>query len=205
MCDTSDDNVKIFKSITWAYRPCIATFKHLRSVITIDVGFLLGRYKGRLLMACGYDAENKFFPLAFEIVNEENMENWNWFMLWVRNEVIQSNMKICVISDHHKRIKRVFQQPHLGWSIERGEAVHRYCMQYIAENLYKKAKKSRKKEDNLRDDFRRRLVNKKKPRCFIEVWRMLRKSNKKTYNFFKNIERKLENDDKECPNFISCA
>jgi hypothetical protein len=31
-------------------------------------------------MACGYDAENKFIPLAFEIVKAENVDNWGWFM-----------------------------------------------------------------------------------------------------------------------------
>jgi hypothetical protein len=75
-CNTSDDNVKIFKSIVWAYGPCIAIFKHLKHVITIDVGFLSGRYKSRLLMACGYDTENKLIPLAFGIVDAENMNNW---------------------------------------------------------------------------------------------------------------------------------
>jgi MULE transposase domain len=79
-CDTSDDNVKIFKFIAWAYGPCIAAFKHLRSVITIDAGFLSGCYKGRLLMACGYDANNKLIPLAFGIVDAENVKNWGWFM-----------------------------------------------------------------------------------------------------------------------------
>jgi hypothetical protein len=74
-CDTSDNNVKMLKSIVWAYGPCIAVFKHLRPVITIDAGFLSGRYKGRLLMACGYDAENKVIPLAFRIVNAENVDN----------------------------------------------------------------------------------------------------------------------------------
>jgi hypothetical protein len=56
-------------------------------------------------------------------------------------------------------------------------------MQHVAENLYKEAEKSEKKEDNLRDDFRKRLVNKKKPRRFVERWGILRKSNKKTYDF----------------------
>jgi hypothetical protein len=70
-CDTSDDNVKIFKSIAWTYGPCIAVFKHLRLVIIIDAGFLLGRYKDRLLMMCEYDAGNKLLPLAFRIVNKE--------------------------------------------------------------------------------------------------------------------------------------
>jgi hypothetical protein len=71
MFDTSDDNKKKIKSIDWAYRSCIAAFKHLRPIIIIDVAFLLGHYRGRLLMACEYDAENKLLPLAFEIVNEE--------------------------------------------------------------------------------------------------------------------------------------
>jgi MULE transposase domain len=104
-CDTSDNNVKMFKSIVWAYGPCIAAFKYLRPVIIIDAGFLSGRYKVRLLMSCGYDAENKVIPLAFGIVNAENVDDWGWIMRWVRNEVIQSNMKICVISDRHRGIK----------------------------------------------------------------------------------------------------
>jgi hypothetical protein len=33
----------------------------------------------------------------------------------------------------------------------------------------------------------------------------LRRSNKKTYDFFKKIRRRLENDDKERPNFVSWA
>jgi MULE transposase domain len=111
---TSYDNVKIFKSIAWAYGPYIIAFKHLRPVITIDTGFLSGRYKDRLLMTCGYDAENKLLPLAFGIVDEENVDNWGWFMRWVHNEVIQTNMKICVISDRHSGIKGVFQRPHFA-------------------------------------------------------------------------------------------
>jgi hypothetical protein len=65
-------------------------------------------------------------------------------------------------------------------------------MQHVAENLYKEAKKFGKKEDNLRDDFRRRLANKKKSRCFIERWQILMRSNKKAYDFFKKVKRRLE-------------
>jgi hypothetical protein len=71
-------------------------------------------------------------------------------MRWVRNEVIQSNMKIYVISDRHRGINGVFQRPHLEWSVHRGKAVDRYCMQHVAENLYKEARKFGKKEDNLK-------------------------------------------------------
>jgi hypothetical protein len=66
----------MFKSIVWAYGPCIAAFKHLRPIITIDAGFLSGCYKGRLLMTCGYDTENKLIPLTFRIEDAENVNNW---------------------------------------------------------------------------------------------------------------------------------
>jgi hypothetical protein len=55
-------------------------------------------------------------------------------------------MNICVISDRHRGIKGVFQRRHLGWSVERGEAVHRYYMQHATENLYNEAEKSGKKK-----------------------------------------------------------
>jgi MULE transposase domain len=102
---------------------------HLKHIIIIDVEFLSDRYKARLLIVCEYNAENKLLPLAFGIVNEENMDNWGWFMRWVPNKVIKYNMKIYVISDRPRGIKEVFQVSYLGWSVERGEAVHRYCMQ----------------------------------------------------------------------------
>jgi hypothetical protein len=59
-------------------------------------------------MACGYDAKNKLLPLAIGIVDEENIDNWGWFMRWVRNEVVQTNMKIYVIFDRYRGIKGVF-------------------------------------------------------------------------------------------------
>jgi hypothetical protein len=54
--------------------------------------------------------------------------------------------------------------------------------------LFKDAEKSGKKEDNFMDDFRRRLWIRKKSCCFIERWWMLRRSNKKVYDFLKKSE-----------------
>jgi hypothetical protein len=64
-----------FKAAAWAYGPCIAAIPFIRPVISIDACFMSGRYQGRLLMACGYDAENQLFPLAFGIVEKESAEN----------------------------------------------------------------------------------------------------------------------------------
>jgi hypothetical protein len=49
--------VEIFDRVVWAFGPCITTWPYLRPVLTIDAGFLLVWYAGKLFMACGYDAE----------------------------------------------------------------------------------------------------------------------------------------------------
>jgi hypothetical protein len=96
-------------------------------------------------------------------------------------------MKICVIFDRHRGIKGVFQRRHLGWFVERGEAVHRYCMQHATENLYNEAEKSGKKKDNLRDDFRRRLSNNKIASFHREITNV-EEIKQKAYDFFKKSE-----------------
>jgi len=131
--------VRQFKCAAWAFGPCIQAFKYLRPVISIDASFLKGRYEGRLLVAVGYDAENQLLPLAFGLVEKENISNWGWFMRWLRREVI-GDRKICVISDRHAAIKHIFRNPGYGWHEEGNEAVHRLCAQHLAENLLKNCK-----------------------------------------------------------------
>jgi hypothetical protein len=68
--------VEIFDCVTLIFGQCIAAWPYLRSVLTIDAGFLSGRYVGKLFMACGYDTVQQLLPLAFVVVAaEESMEN----------------------------------------------------------------------------------------------------------------------------------
>jgi hypothetical protein len=60
--------VYYFKCATWAWGSYIEVLRYLRSIISIDVVFFSGRYEGRLLMACGYDAENQLILLTFALV-----------------------------------------------------------------------------------------------------------------------------------------
>jgi hypothetical protein len=75
----ADETDRQFNQAAWAYGPCIAALPFLRPVISIDACFMSGRYQGRLLMACMYDAENQLLPLAFAIVEKESAENWGFF------------------------------------------------------------------------------------------------------------------------------
>jgi hypothetical protein len=54
--------------LSLCFSQCIETFKHCRSVLSIDGTFLLGKYKGTLLVAISCDADNTLVPLVFALV-----------------------------------------------------------------------------------------------------------------------------------------
>ena len=62
----------------------------------------------------GCDGNNQLFPLAFAIIEGENIDSWGWFLACIRNRVTQ-HMRICVISDRHPGIMTTISDLHLGW------------------------------------------------------------------------------------------
>jgi MULE transposase domain len=68
--------------------------------------FLRERYEGRFLITVGYYVEYQLLPLAFGLVEKENISNWRWFMRRLRRGVIGDDKRICVISDRHLTKKR---------------------------------------------------------------------------------------------------
>ncbi|GJZ88764.1 60S ribosomal protein L34 [Tanacetum coccineum] len=50
-----------------------------RKVIGLD-GCFKGTCRGELLTAMGRDGNNQMFPIAWDVVNVENTDNWEWFL-----------------------------------------------------------------------------------------------------------------------------
>ena len=65
-----NSNVRVLNYIFWAFEPSIQGFMHCRPVISIDGTHLYGKFKGKMLIATGIDAENGIFSLAYAIVDE---------------------------------------------------------------------------------------------------------------------------------------
>ncbi|XP_028780352.1 uncharacterized protein LOC114736641 [Neltuma alba] len=66
-----------FECVFIAYRCCIESFvAGARHVLYIDRSHLSGPYKGTLLSAFAYDADNELFPFATAIVKGETLEDW---------------------------------------------------------------------------------------------------------------------------------
>uniref|UniRef100_A0A2N9GUX0 SWIM-type domain-containing protein n=1 Tax=Fagus sylvatica TaxID=28930 RepID=A0A2N9GUX0_FAGSY len=89
-----EKNTERFQRVFWAFGPCIAGFVHCRPVISIDGTHLYGKYQGKLLIATSQDADNKVYPLAFAIVENESESTWKWFLCLIRLHVTQRKVLI---------------------------------------------------------------------------------------------------------------
>jgi hypothetical protein len=46
----------------------------------IDVMFLIGKYEGIMIIAIDIDADRQMVPLAFAIMEKENIGSWGWLL-----------------------------------------------------------------------------------------------------------------------------
>nr|XP_027079467.1 uncharacterized protein LOC113702445 [Coffea arabica] len=127
----------IFDYIFWAFAPAIQAFRYLKPVICVDGTFLKGPYRGKLLVAIGFDANNSKFPLAYALVDKENNRNWPWFMRLLRIHVCGDVQNICIISDRHHGIINAMRTLE-EWQEPLG--VHRFCLIHIRSNFTQKFK-----------------------------------------------------------------
>ncbi|XP_072076596.1 uncharacterized protein [Arachis hypogaea] len=58
-----------------------------RPLIGLDGAFLKSLHGGQLLTACGQDANNHVFVIAYAFVDVENRDNWHWFLEMLQNDI----------------------------------------------------------------------------------------------------------------------
>ncbi|KAG9450284.1 hypothetical protein H6P81_010249 [Aristolochia fimbriata] len=78
------------------------------------------------------DGDNRLFPLAFALVEKENINTWTWLISCLAPQVVRGRSPMCIISDRHSGIIRavrdVFPRPHR----------HRFYIQHIIANQKKR-------------------------------------------------------------------
>ncbi|XP_049366584.1 uncharacterized protein LOC125831422 [Solanum verrucosum] len=70
----SSSEVKTFKFVFWAFKPCIDGFQTCRPVISVYGTHIYGKYEIKLLIVVGIDGNDNILPLAFAIVDKESKE-----------------------------------------------------------------------------------------------------------------------------------
>lgn len=71
-----------------------------RPIIGLDGTFLKWDIKGVLLAAVGRDGDNRIFPIAWAVVEVESVDNWDWFVKHMKNDLkLEDGRSITIISD----------------------------------------------------------------------------------------------------------
>ncbi|XP_031095038.1 uncharacterized protein LOC115999322 [Ipomoea triloba] len=103
-----------------------------RKVVGLDGCFLKGKLKGEILSAVSRDANNQMYPVAWAVVEIENIDSWRWFLTLLKDDLNMSNTsEWTLISDQQKGLTTVIQK--LFPEIE-----HRNCARHIHANWSKK-------------------------------------------------------------------
>ncbi|KAK3031668.1 hypothetical protein RJ639_035036 [Escallonia herrerae] len=104
-----------------------------RSLLGLDRTVLKSKYLGTLLLATSFDGDSALYPLAFGVVDEENDENWMWFLSELHNllEINTENMpKLTILSDRQTSIVN-------GVEANFPTAFHGFCMRHLSESFRK--------------------------------------------------------------------
>ncbi|XP_039140448.1 uncharacterized protein LOC120277657 [Dioscorea cayenensis subsp. rotundata] len=129
-----DTDGERFKRGFFCFRASLDGFKRgCRPMLFLDGTHLLGKYGGILLGATAKDGNERFFHLAFAIVDNETDDNWTWFTSTLGDAIYgdddYTNI-IIFISDRSKglvnAIAKVFPS-----------SPHAYCLRHLHANFLK--------------------------------------------------------------------
>ncbi|XP_012853666.1 PREDICTED: uncharacterized protein LOC105973193 [Erythranthe guttata] len=122
-----DDVKKNFRRCFFAFAPCMEGFRFGRPVVMLDGTFFKGKHKGMLLSTVEKDGDQRLFPIAFAIVDEETDCNWSWFLNHLKVAIGMDRVFTFVSNRNHGilvGVQNVF--PH---------CLHGYCYKHLKENL----------------------------------------------------------------------
>lgn len=95
---------RIFKRIYICLGPLKEGFKKgLRDFLGFDGTFFKGPFPGQILTAVGLDSNNGIYPVAYAIVETENINSWTWFLEHLGDDLdLNSSSNFTFISDRQK-------------------------------------------------------------------------------------------------------
>ncbi|XP_052299756.1 uncharacterized protein LOC127903124 [Citrus sinensis] len=101
--------------------------QYIRPVIAVDGTHLNGLYHGSMFVATCLDGNNQLYPLAIGIMDSENNDAWEWFMMKLHG-VIGDRPELVIISDRCTAIRRVVLKVFHN-------ATHGVCFYHVKGNI----------------------------------------------------------------------
>ncbi|KAH9779794.1 SWIM-type domain-containing protein [Citrus sinensis] len=101
--------------------------QYIQPVIAVDGTHLKGLYRESMFVATCLDGNNQLYPLAIGIIDSENNDAWEWFMMKLHG-VIGDRPELVIISDRCTAIRRaVLKVFH--------NATHGVCFYHVKGNI----------------------------------------------------------------------
>lgn len=123
-----------FHRLFVSFHASISGFQHgCRPLLFLDSTLLYSKYQSTLLASTAVDGNDGVFPVAFAIVDEENDDNWHWFLLQLKS-ALSASSQITFIADFQKGLRESLSE------IFGKDCHHGYCLRYLAEKLNKDLK-----------------------------------------------------------------
>lgn len=116
---TNDD--KTFRGFFVSFQATICGFLNgCRPLLFLEASHIRSEYQEILLTATAVDGNDGFFPVAFAVVDVENIDNWRWFLEQLKY-AMSSAQSLTFVSDREKDLKKsvldFFENAHHGYSI----------------------------------------------------------------------------------------
>ncbi|KAI3509052.1 hypothetical protein L1887_24076 [Cichorium endivia] len=100
-----------------------------RDYLGLDGSFMKGSYPGMILTAVGLDGNSCTYPLAYVVVEAENINSWTWFLSCLGDDIdLHTNSNFTFVSDRQKGLLQA-----IGTLFPCAE--HRFCLRHIHENM----------------------------------------------------------------------
>ncbi|XP_020111463.1 uncharacterized protein LOC109726337 [Ananas comosus] len=101
-----------------------------RPYVGLDGAHLKGKFKGIIVSAIALDGNNSMFPVAYGVVESENAESWEWFLVALK-EAIGCPNGLVLSSDRQKGLDKALLAVY-------PTAEHRECMRHLYSNFKKR-------------------------------------------------------------------
>ncbi|XP_010445880.1 PREDICTED: uncharacterized protein LOC104728617 [Camelina sativa] len=118
---------KQFKYLFFSLAASIAGVKHMRKVVLVDGTAIKAKFKGVLLAVSMQDANFQVFPIAFGIVDSENIAAWTWFFRHLSG-ILPDTEDLVIVSDRHRSIYAAVDEVY-------PQAFHGACAVHIERNV----------------------------------------------------------------------
>nr|KAJ0214373.1 hypothetical protein LSAT_V11C400171290 [Lactuca sativa] len=102
-----------------------------RDFLGFDGAFMKGPFPGQILSTVGLDGNNGTYPLAYAVVETENISSWTWFLSCLGEDLgLNTNSNFTFITDRQKGILNAIATLFPC-------AENRYCVRHIRDNMRK--------------------------------------------------------------------